>query len=79
MSNADQPAREPARLVHNWREILKRAWSVRLSLLVAAMIGLFSIWPAFQTVLPLWLFGLLAVVMSLAIVVARITKQPGIE
>ncbi|YCK30792.1 hypothetical protein ACSVBT_07140 [Afipia sp. TerB] len=43
------------------------------------MIGLFSVWPAFQDLLPAWLFGLLAVGMSVAIVIARITKQPGIE
>ncbi|WP_458760561.1 DUF7940 domain-containing protein [Afipia sp. TerB] len=66
-------------LLHNWRDVLKRAWSVRLSLLAGAVIGLFSVWPAFQDLLPAWLFGLLAVGMSVAIVIARITKQPGIE
>lgn len=67
------------RLIHNWPELLKKAWSVRLSLLLAAIAGVYSIWPAFQGVLPLWLFALLAAGMSVLIVWARITKQPGIE
>ena len=67
------------RLIPNWKKVALRLWSFRLSLVFAAIAGLYSIWPAFQDALPLVWFALLAVGMSVAIAIARITKQPGIE
>jgi hypothetical protein len=66
-------------LIENWHKKILKLWSARLSLLLAAVAGLYSIWGAFQAVLPLWLFALLACLMSVLVVGARIVKQPGIE
>ena len=67
------------RLVDNWHRILGKAWSVILSLLMGAVSGLYCAWPAFQDAVPLRWYATGAVVMSVAIVIARLVKQPGIE
>lgn len=67
------------RLIPDAGRVWHRLWSVRLSLALAAVQGLYLVWPAFQDHVPLWLFAGGAMLMSVAVVLARITKQPGIE
>ena len=71
------------RIYENWRNILKKAWSVRVgaffSLLGAFLVaaGLTSEWA--QTVIPSWLFGLIILVAGFSFNVARFLKQPGTD
>lgn len=66
------------KLASDWKEILKRAWSVRLSLLMSIPIGLLLIWPQLAYILPLWVGITGAIGMSLLVIIARITHQEGI-
>lgn len=71
------------RLIDNARRLFFRLWSVRVAALGivfwGAVTGLWAIWPAFVDWLPLWFYAVGGVVMSVAIAVARVLKQPGIE
>lgn len=64
-------------LIDNWKDEIKRLWTVRVALFWGAVSGLFAVWSSFSSVIPLWLFASLSVVMSAAIAVARMLKQPG--
>jgi hypothetical protein len=66
-------------LIDDWRTDALRFWSVRLALFWGALSGLFLVWPAFANVIPLWAFAGLSIVMSAALAVARLTKQPGMD
>lgn len=66
------------RLVQDWRSAHK-FWSVWLSLFWAAVAGLWVALPAFQGVVSPVAFALLCVGFSLAICIARITHQPGLD
>lgn len=67
------------RLLENWRDVLRKAWSARVALFWGAVSGLVGVWSAFQDFMPLWLFAGLSVAMSVALVVARLTAQPGAD
>ena len=56
-----------------------RLWSMRLALFFGALSGLVAVWAAFQDVMPLWAFAGTSVLMNVAIAVARVTKQPGVD
>lgn len=67
--------------VHNWREVLRYAWSIKLTLL-ASLLG------AIEFVLPLFfdsppfhrgLFAALAAAVSAAAAVARVVAQPELS
>jgi len=63
-------------LLPDWQRILKKAWSIRLTVLA----GLFSaaevILPLFSDVLPRHLFVVLAFVAIVGAAVARLVAQP---
>ena len=56
-------------LLDDWRRVLRRAWSIRLSLLAAAF-------TAAEVVVPLFGDVLLAFAASIGATVARIVAQP---
>jgi hypothetical protein len=59
--------------------LLRFAWTVRIALVWGAVSGLWVALPAFQDhVNPYWFAGF-TILISLAIVLARITKQPGLN
>lgn len=66
-------------VIDNWRDILARAWSIRLAVFWAAIAGLAAAWPAFMDTVPPRLFAVVSVIFSVALVVARLTKQPGVD
>lgn len=68
-----------ARLIDNWRAILARAWSIRIAIFWGIVSGLAAAWPALDEVVPIRLFVAGSVLISVALVVARVTKQPGVE
>jgi hypothetical protein len=45
----------------------------------AAVAGLYLVWPAFAGVIPLWFYAVGGVLMSIALGVARLFKQPGLD
>lgn len=63
-------------LLDNWRCVLRRAWSIRFSLLAAAFTAAEVVVPIFGDVLPRGLFVLLAFAASIGATVARIVAQP---
>jgi len=64
-------------LLSNWKEVLLRAWSVRLLAVVGILSGLEVALPYFEGVFPVpsGLFGALAGLCSAAALVARILVQ----
>lgn len=67
-------------LLSNWRRVLRRAWSIRFSLLAAAFTAAEVVVPLFGDVLldlmPRGAFVLLAFAASIGSTVARIVAQP---
>ena len=67
-------------LLDDWRRVLRRAWSIRFSLLAAAFTAAEVIVPLFGDVLldvmPRGAFVLLAFAASIGATVARIVAQP---
>ena len=63
-------------LLDDWRRVLRRAWSIRFSLLTAAFTAVEVVVPLFGDVLPCGAFVLLAFAASIGATVARIVTQP---
>ena len=64
-------------LIDNWKEILKKAWSIRLILLAGALTGAEALLPFFGSDVPylkVVTFGLIS-----AAFVARITAQKDLK
>jgi hypothetical protein len=66
-------------LVPNARRLFWRLWSIRLALFWGAVCGLYAAWPAFMEMVSPPIFAAASVLMSMAIVGARVLKQPGIS
>ncbi len=62
-----------------WRDILKRAWSVRLIVLAAVLSGAEVVVPLFGDLIPRLPFAVLNFVVVAAALVARIVAQRGLE
>ena len=65
-------------LYPNWREIARRAWSIRLLVLAGILSGLEVILPFFSEDIPRNLFAVLSFVAVSAAFVARLVAQKGI-
>ena len=63
-------------LLDDWRKIVRRAWSIRFSLLAAAFTAAEVVVPIFGDVLPCGAFVLLAFAASIGATIARIVAQP---
>jgi hypothetical protein len=68
----------PQLLVSNWRQAHKFA-TVWIALFWGAVSGAYYALPAFYESIDRFDFALLCIGMSLLLVVARITHQPGVE
>lgn len=66
-------------MIQDWKRKFMRLWSIRIALLWGAVCGLYAAWPAFMEIIPAPLFAAISVLMSMAIVGARLTKQPGVD
>lgn len=66
------------KLYDNWREILRRAWSVRIALALAVVSGMNAVLPVFADVLPREVFAVLTFGGAVAIVVARLVYQKDV-
>ena len=63
-------------LVPNWKRVLRRAWSVKFSLLATTLTGLAAALPAVMDMVPPTWFLLLCTLVPLAAAVARLVDQP---
>ena len=63
-------------LLDDWRRVLRRAWSIRFSMLAACFTAVEVVLPFLGDLLPRGLFVLLAFAASLGATVARLVAQP---
>lgn len=73
-------AQLPTPLPH-WKQVLQRAWSVRLNAAAIVLTGLEMAVPYFEGVLPIprGAFGALAGAVSMAAIYARIVQQDNLK
>lgn len=62
-------------LIHNWRQVLKRAWSVKLIVLAAVLTGIEAMLPFIALPIPPGLFAWLTLVVTGGAFVARFLAQ----
>ena len=62
----------------NWKELIRRAWSIRFLVLAGILSGLEVILPYFSDEIPRNLFAALSFVAVSAAFVARLVAQKGI-
>lgn len=63
-------------LLHDWKKIVRRAWSFRLSIIAAIFSGAEVVLPLFIDVLPRNLFASLSFVAVVGAALARVVAQP---
>ena len=64
------------KLIDNWRTVLRKAWSIRVILLSAALTGVEMALPLFTDAFPRNVFLGLSIVVAIAAAVFRIIAQP---
>ena len=62
-----------------WRQVLRKAWSVRLSALAVVFMGAEIAMPMLAPAMPPYLFVLLALVASLGSIWARVLVQKNMQ
>lgn len=62
-------------LIEDWRKVLRKAWSVRLSLLAAALGAIEVALPFFSDAFQARIFGALSAVVALIAAIARLVAQ----
>ena len=67
-----------AHLVANWRQ-WHRLWSVRIAIFWTVIEAVYTAFPAFQDTMPPWVFLCACVFISLLLLFARLTHQPGLD
>lgn len=67
------------KLLHNWRQVIVKAWSMRLMFLAGVLSGAEIVLPHFAGELPRGLFAGLSFVAVAGGFVARLVAQKGIE
>lgn len=66
------------RLYDNWREIMRRSWSLRFIILAGLLSGCEIVLPLFADQLPRNLFAVLSFAAVSAAFIARLVAQKGI-
>jgi len=66
------------KLYDNWRDILRKAWSIRLMILAGVLTGVEVVLPFFSHALPNGLFAALSGVTVGAALVARLVAQKDV-
>lgn len=67
------------KLIHNWRTLLRRAWSLRLMIVAAILSGVEVALPFFSDALPRGTFAALSAVTVALAFAARLVAQKGVE
>ena len=63
------------KLIDNWKDVLKHAWSVHGLIALAMVNALFMAWPATIGILPVWIVFAGSMILSLLIVFLRLVEQ----
>jgi len=66
------------KLYDNWKDILKKAWSIRFMVLAALLTGLEVLLPLFNESIPKNTFAALSFVCVSAAFIARLVAQRGV-
>ena len=66
-------------LTTNWREILLRAWSIRLIILAGLLSGIEVILPLFTEAIPRGIFSVISVAVGAAAFISRILVQKNLD
>lgn len=66
-------------LIPDWREVLRKAWSVRLMLLAGVLTGMEVVLPLFVHDIPRNVFAVLSGVTVCAALVARLLAQKDLQ
>lgn len=67
------------KLVENWRELLRKAWSLRLMLLAAILSGVEIVLPFFSEAIPRGVFAVLSFFTVAGAFAARLMAQKGLS
>ena len=65
-------------LVENWRDVLTKAWSVRLIALAAILSGIEAVLPMFETSFPKGVFAAASGFVTAGALLARVIAQKDI-
>ena len=63
------------KLLADWKNILKKAWSIRLIMLAGLLTGAEGVLPLFIDAFPRGIFAGLSVMVSMGALVARVVTQ----
>jgi hypothetical protein len=63
-------------LLDDWKEVLKKAWSVRLIALAAILSGIEVVLPMFAADIPQGIFAALSGFVTAGALLARVVAQP---
>jgi hypothetical protein len=66
------------KLYDNWREILRKAWSIRLMLLAGLLTGCEVILPLFTDTMPRNVFAILSMLAVSGAFISRLVAQKGV-
>lgn len=66
-------------LIEDWKDVLRRAWSIRLMLLAGLLSGVEVILPLFVDALPRGLFAAVSGMVVMLAFVARLVAQQGLS
>lgn len=67
------------KLIPDWKEVLKKAWSVRLIILAGLLSGLEVVLPMFSTTIPRGVFSVLSFLTVASALVARVMMQKSLR
>jgi len=67
------------KLIWNWRDVLRKAWSLRLMLLAAVLSGIEVALPFFASEFPRGIFAVLSFLSVASAFVARLIAQKGLS
>lgn len=67
------------KLIDNWRDVLRKAWSLRLMFLAAILSGVEVVLPFFSEAIPRGLFAVLSFLTVAGAFVARLIAQKGLS
>lgn len=65
-------------MIADWRQKIRYLWSIRIALLLAVVNGLYAAWPDLRGFVDPAVFAFGSTAMSVVLIVARVTKQPGL-
>lgn len=67
------------KLIDDWRTVLRKAWSVRLAIIAAALGGVEMALPLFSDAVPRHVFMSLSILTTVGAALARIVAQPKMQ